>query len=136
MRPVAGGAAARRRAVLHHQVARQGRGDRLASAFELAAACGGRAFVESQEGAGARVTVYLRRRPSKARRSRPPTRGSTRRCTAAPSLLVEDDPLVRDHLASVFRELNYVVVEAWPMRSPPPARRRTPISTWLSPTSI
>ncbi len=91
----------------------KGTGLGLASAFELAAACGGRAFVESQEGAGARVTVYLRRSPVEGETVAAPDAGIDPALHGgAKLLLVEDDPLVRDHLASVFRELNYVVVEA------------------------
>jgi PAS domain S-box-containing protein len=91
----------------------KGTGLGLASAFELAAACGGRAFVESQEGAGARVTVYLRRSPVEGETvAAPDAEIDLALHGGAKLLLVEDDPLVRDHLASVFRQLNYVVVEA------------------------
>jgi signal transduction histidine kinase/CheY-like chemotaxis protein len=91
----------------------KGTGLGLASAFELAAACGGRAFVESQPGAGARVSVYMRRSPvagelvaSADAAVDPALHGR------AKLLLVDDDAATRDHLAHMFRELGYVVVEA------------------------
>jgi PAS domain S-box-containing protein len=91
----------------------KGTGLGLASAFELAAACGGRAFVESEEGAGTRVSVYLRRSPVEGEAVAAPDAAIDPSLHGgAKLLLVEDDPLTRDHLASVFRELNYVVVEA------------------------
>ena len=91
----------------------KGTGLGLASAFELAAACGGRAFVESEEGAGARVVVFLRRSPVEGEAVATPDAGIDPALHGgAKLLLVEDDPLTRDHLASVFRDLNYVVVEA------------------------
>ena len=91
----------------------KGTGLGLASAFELAAACGGRASVESAEGVGARVCVYMRRSPVEGEEvaqregELDPTRHG-----GAKLLLVEDDPMIRDHLAGVFRGLHYVVVEA------------------------
>ncbi len=91
----------------------KGTGLGLASAFELAAASGGRAFVESQEGVGTRVSVYLRRSPVEGEEvATAEAVGDRALHGGAKLLLVDDDPLVRDHLAGVFRDLNYVVVEA------------------------
>jgi PAS domain S-box-containing protein len=88
----------------------QGTGLGLASAFELAAACGGRTFVESEVGVGTRVAVYLRRSPLEGERVDAPLEPGLH--GGAKILLVDDDPLTRDHLAGVFRALHYVVVEA------------------------
>jgi PAS domain S-box-containing protein len=91
----------------------KGTGLGLASAFELAAACGGRAFVESEVGAGTRVSVYLRRSAVEGERvDGPGAAVEPGLHGGAKILLVDDDPLTRDHLAGVFRALHYVVVEA------------------------
>ena len=91
----------------------KGTGLGLASAFELAASCSGRAFVESRDGAGAHVSVYLRRSPVEGEPVATPDAAIDPALHGgAKLLLVEDDPAVRDHLAAVFRGLNYVVVEA------------------------
>jgi PAS domain S-box-containing protein len=88
----------------------KGTGLGLASAFELAAACGGRAFIESENGVGTRVSVYLRRSAVEGERVDPPDGPALH--GGAKILLVDDDPLTRDHLAGVFRALHYVVIEA------------------------
>ena len=88
----------------------KGTGLGLASAFELAAACGGRAFVESEVGVGTQVSVYLRRSAVEGERVDAPAEPGLH--GGAKILLVDDDPLTRDHLAGVFRALHYVVVEA------------------------
>ena len=91
----------------------KGTGLGLASAFELAAACGGRAFVESEVGVGTRVSIYLRRSPVEGERvDAPGAPVDLGLHGGAKILLVDDDPLTRDHLAGVFRALHYVVVEA------------------------
>ena len=91
----------------------KGTGLGLASAFELAASCGGRAFVDSREGAGTRISVYMRRSAVEGELLGTPD------ATVDPALhggarilIVDDDPMVRDHLAAVFRDLKYDVVEA------------------------
>lgn len=91
----------------------KGTGLGLASAFELAAACGGRAFVESGEGAGTRVSIYMRRSAVQGEavggsegEVDPALHGGAR------ILVVDDDPMVRGHLAGLFRDLSYDVVEA------------------------
>jgi PAS domain S-box-containing protein len=91
----------------------KGSGLGLASAFELASLCGGRAFVDSRDGAGTCVSVYMRRSA---------VEGETAGTHDAPIdpalhgrariLLVEGDGLVRDHLGTVFRNLGYEVAEA------------------------
>lgn len=88
----------------------KGTGLGLASVFELAAACGGRAFIESEVGVGTRVSVYLRR--SAVEGEPVNSAGEASLHGGAKILLVDDDPLTRDHLADVFRALHYVVVEA------------------------
>ena len=88
----------------------KGTGLGLATAYELAAACGGRAFVESEVGVGTRVSVYLRRSAVEGERVDAPEGPVLH--GGAKILLVDDDPLTRDHLAGVFRALHYVVVEA------------------------
>jgi len=92
------------------KAAGKGTGLGLASAFELAAACGGRAFVESEIGVGTRVSVYLRRSAVEGERVDAPEGLPLH--GGAKILLVDDDPLTRDHLAGVFRALHYVVIEA------------------------
>jgi PAS domain S-box-containing protein len=91
----------------------KGTGLGLASAFELASLCGGRAFVESREGAGTRVSVYMRRSAVEGEIVGAPDAAVDPALHGhARILVVDDDPRVRDHLAGVFRELSYDVVEA------------------------
>ena len=91
----------------------QGTGLGLASAFELAAACGGRVFIDSREGAGTRVAVYLRRSAVEGELvGAPDAAVDPALHGGARILVVDDDPMVRDHLAGVFRDLRYDVVDA------------------------
>jgi PAS domain S-box-containing protein len=91
----------------------KGSGLGLASAFELAALCRGRAFVESRAGAGARISVYMRRSAVEGETvGAPDAAVDPALHGGARILVVDDDPMVREHLAGVFRGLRYEVVEA------------------------
>ncbi len=75
-------------------------------------AAGGRSSRARRASARGSASICAARR-SRARLSARPTPPSIPALHGgAKLLLVEDDPLTRDHLASVFRDLNYVVVEA------------------------
>ncbi len=92
----------------------QGTGLGLASAFEFAERCGGRVVIDSVRDVGTTISLYL---------PRAATRGEVALLSSpadldpqlhgrATLLVVEYDPLVREHLATTLRELGYVVLEA------------------------
>lgn len=91
----------------------KGTGLGLASAFEFAASSGGRVYVHSAPGEGTRISVYLRRSPvagdavtSADGEIDPALHGG------AKLLVVDDDTMLRNHIATAFRALDYIVVEA------------------------
>jgi signal transduction histidine kinase len=90
----------------------KGTGLGLSMVYGFTRQSGGFATIESEEGRGTRVAVYLPRVANAATRERMsdelpvPSGGSER------ILVVEDDALVRRHVVSLLRGLGYRVIEA------------------------
>lgn len=94
----------------------RGTGLGLASAFELAEQCGGRVLIDSSEGAGTRISIYLPRSSDTAPAVDASAKGQASvehdRHGGATVLVVKSDLAGRQHVANLLRDLGYVVLEA------------------------
>lgn len=91
----------------------KGTGLGVASAFDFAVNAGGRVFVESALGTGTTVTLYLPRASALGEVvSRHDADIDPNLHGNAVILLLEDEVMLREHLAATLRGLNYVVLEA------------------------
>lgn len=91
----------------------QGTGLGLASAFEFAERCGGRVIIESARDKGTTISLYLPRAATRGDAVVVATSEVDPQLHGRATLLVvEYDPLVREHLSATLRELGYVVLEA------------------------
>jgi signal transduction histidine kinase len=92
----------------------KGSGLGLSQVFGLAKQSGGGVRIDTREGEGASVKVYLPRAAADAavaEEPAPPAPGGGR-SSGAVVLLVDDDPAVREVTAGILREQAYAVVEA------------------------
>ncbi|MGA7803832.1 ATP-binding protein [Bradyrhizobium sp.] len=91
----------------------KGTGLGLASAFELARQCRGRVLIESEVGVGTTISLYL---PRAAAEGEPVATADDpidpKLHGNATILLVENEEMIRSHLAAVLRLLEYRVIEA------------------------
>jgi PAS domain S-box-containing protein len=93
----------------------KGTGLGLSMVYGMARQCGGSVRIESEEGRGTTVRIYLRRTESEA--ERPATGGETgararRGRAAATVLVIDDDAEVRHFIAAGLREYGHDVIEA------------------------
>ncbi len=91
----------------------KGTGLGVASAYDFAANAGGRVLVESECGVGTTISIYLPKASALGEIvSRPDAPIDPNLHGHAVILLVEDETLLREHLATMLRGLNYIVLEA------------------------
>ncbi|MBU8545704.1 MULTISPECIES: PAS domain S-box protein [Roseomonadaceae] len=90
----------------------QGSGLGLSMVFGFMKQSGGHVKIYSEPGHGTAVKMYIPRAGDALTRGAPGSEGETLRGGREKILLVEDDPLVRDHVASQLRDLGYQVMVA------------------------
>ncbi|WP_439599126.1 PAS domain S-box protein [Falsiroseomonas sp.] len=90
----------------------QGSGLGLSMVFGFMKQSGGHVKIYSEPGHGTAVKVYVPRAGTSQPRAASGAEGEVPRGGTEKLLVVEDDPLVRDHVAAQLRELGYRVVMA------------------------